>query len=90
MNAEERAGKLMDTLEQGGGLAEADIVQTIKAAQREAMEKCENAIPMTRLDELLTGPSRIGDLPYNGKDVECLLNALRSRIRTLIEKLRKE
>lgn len=52
-----------------------------KRKRRKAKRWMTHEIPRTWLDPLLTGPKAvIGDPPYNCKDIERLLAALRARV----------
>lgn len=60
----------------------ADPLVLARAKEREA---CAKAVPTSWLDSLLTGPGKvIGSPPYDGKDIERLLDAVRQRILTRI------
>lgn len=47
------------------------------------IEKAADCIPATWLDPLLSGPGNIGQLPFNGAQIEALLQAIRKRITAL-------
>ena len=50
-----------------------------------------DAIPKTWLDPLLTGPKKVlGPYPYEGADIERLLNAIRQRVGKTVAALRKK
>lgn len=54
------------------------VIEMLHRFDRPAAE----AVPTNWLDPLLTGPSKvIGDPPYNGKDIEALLDAIREHMR---------
>ena len=42
------------------------------------------AIPNNWCDSLLTGPERVGDLPYDSPQVEKLLDGVRKRIKAIL------
>ena len=50
-----------------------------------------DAIPTTWLDPLLTGPKNVlGHYPYDGQDIERLLNAIRQRVAKAVAALGKK
>lgn len=66
---------------------------TKKADAKQKAEKKRNqaildAIPTTWLDPLLTGPDAIAKPPYTCTDIERLMNAVRERVKAIVEKPR--
>ena len=57
--------------------------EAIRAAVAEERERCANAIPLTWLHPLLTGPNKVlpAAAPYDEQDIERLLRAIAAAIR---------
>lgn len=67
--------KLIDDLASG-------LVQDEAAIRADEREKCANNVPTSWLDPLLSGPDKVGSLPFNGLAVERLLQGIVDRIRS--------
>jgi len=53
--------------------------------KKEMKKEILAAIPNNWTDPLLTGPESAGELPYGYKEIENLLNTIRTRIKTILD-----
>jgi hypothetical protein len=63
-------------------ITESQLTAFAERIRQDERERCAEQVPTNWLHPLLTGPQRVGELPFNGPTVEKLLRAIQSAIRS--------
>lgn len=82
--AEYASARLVAWCENEPEKAAAEIERLREAVVGER-ERCAKRVPTNWLDSLLTGPRKVGELPFGAREIEALLRGVQDRIRALTD-----